>query len=177
MKRFRIIISISFLFLATAVTFLVLYQLGYIYYFPASPEDRAPEQPVPFSHRIHAGERNIHCEYCHRYARVSSTASVPDVDLCRSCHVYIAADNPLIQDLSRYWIEAKPIRWVRIHRLPDFAFFTHRMHLNAGIYCDQCHGDVAAMDRVERVARLTMGWCLDCHREKGASIDCWTCHR
>ncbi len=177
MKNTRVVIFLAFVLLATAVTLLVFYNLGYIFYFPASSDDRSPAQPIAFSHRLHAGERGIHCEYCHRSARISSTAGVPDVALCRSCHMYIAADRPVIKDLSRYWIEGRPIPWVRVHRLPDFAFFPHRMHLNAGVYCDQCHGNVAAMDRVERVSGLNMGWCLDCHRRKSASIDCWTCHR
>ena len=93
------------------------------------------------------------------------------------CHKITANDKPEVQKLATYWQEEKPIEWVRIHDLPDYVYFSHKRHVLAEIDCSNCHGKVEEMDRVSKVVDQHMGWCLDCHKEKGASIDCVTCHK
>ena len=142
------------------------------------PFPEKPPQPIKFPHSRHVKDLGIDCEFCHYYARKSKYAGVPAVEVCIGCHKYVAKvrQRPDIKKLFKYWEEGKPIPWVKVHDLPDFVRFTHRMHLNAGLDCSECHGDVASMDTAERVAPLTMGWCLDCHRKKGASTECFACH-
>ncbi len=138
---------------------------------------QAPVQPIEFSHRVHAGEYEIPCLYCHAGARRSHIAGVPSVERCMGCHKITAADKPEVQELATYWSEKKPIEWVRIHDLEDFVYFSHERHVKNGVDCSECHGEVAGMDRVYKVVSQHMGWCLDCHRTRDASIDCLTCHK
>ncbi len=147
-----------------------------LYNLPYDGRDRAPQQPIAFSHQTHAGTLAIDCRFCHRQATISTTAGIPEVETCRSCHRFIAKEHPEVKKLLDYWERQEPIPWVRVHQLPDHVYFPHRMHLRAGVECASCHGEVAQMERVRRAASLKMGWCLDCHREHRASIDCWTCH-
>ncbi len=141
--------------------------------------DATPVQPIEFSHRIHAGENEIPCMYCHLYARRSPVAGVPSVQKCINCHKVIATDRPEIVKLFSYWNEQKPVPWVKVHDLPDFVYFPHKRHIKGGLQCQQCHGPVEVMDRVTRVAPLQMGWCLECHRTRKVrnGRDCWTCHK
>ena len=148
----------------------VLYQL------PLESSPPNPTQPIPFSHRIHAGTNQIDCEFCHRFVRASPVAGIPAVATCRACHLYIAQDRPAIKTLLGYWQRQEPIPWVRVHKLPDHVYFPHMMHLRAGLACKDCHGAVSTMETLTRVAPLKMGWCLNCHQTRGASVDCWTCH-
>ena len=136
----------------------------------------SPTQPIPFSHKMHAGERQIPCTYCHRFVAGSSVAGIPSVELCFGCHNVVRTDSPNVQTLLTYWNNREPIPWVRVYRVPDFVYFSHQMHIAADVRCESCHGDVAAIDRIVRAQPLTMGWCLDCHRSRGADTDCWTCH-
>ncbi len=117
------------------------------------------------------------CAYCHRYVAESSVAGVPSVELCAGCHLVVAPTNPEVQKLMSYRNSQQPIPWVRVYRVPDFVYFTHQMHIAADVSCASCHGNVAAMERISLAQPLTMGWCLDCHREREAPIDCWTCHK
>lgn len=158
------------------VLFLLVGGLALLYNLPLDTRDRSPLQPIAFSHRLHAGENGIDCLYCHRHALTSSVAGIPDLDLCRSCHLYIAREAPEVKKLMGYWERKEPVPWLRLHSVPDHVYFPHRMHLRAGIDCARCHGEVASMERMRRVSSLKMGWCLGCHREHRASIDCWTCH-
>ena len=135
------------------------------------------DQPVPFSHARHAGELQIACLYCHRSATLSQTAGVPSMQLCVSCHRNLAQQKPQAQEVLAYWEQHRPIQWTRLHRLPDFVYFTHEMHLNAGLQCVKCHGHVELMASTPRAASLEMGWCVSCHEAQGASRDCWTCHK
>ncbi len=135
-----------------------------------------PTQPIAFSHRAHAGTREIPCTYCHRSVAESSVASVPGVELCVGCHFVVLPNSPQVQRLISYRNNREPIPWVRVYRVPDFVYFSHQMHIAADVRCDACHGNVAAMDRIALAQPLTMGWCLDCHRQRGAPTDCWTCH-
>jgi hypothetical protein len=136
-------------------------------------------QPIPFSHRIHAGLHQIPCQYCHEYARRSLTSGVPPVERCVGCHGLLAQKGALAP-ITRPWTDHKrsalEIRWNRVYTLPDFVRFAHFPHIHAGIACQSCHGPVETMDRVVPVYAIDMGFCLNCHSQKGASIDCVTCH-
>jgi hypothetical protein len=147
-----------------------------MYILPLDFKERSPVQPLAFSHKLHAGSNGISCLYCHRYTDKSQVAGIPAVADCRACHMFISAEAPEIKKLMRYWDRREPIAWVRVNSLPDHVYFPHMMHIRARIGCTACHGDVAAMERISRTASLKMGWCLGCHRQHKASIDCWTCH-
>ncbi len=138
---------------------------------------RAPEQPIAFPHTVHAGTLAIPCLHCHVYADKSPRAGVPTLDICMVCHQSIATERPEIVKLREHYENQQPVAWNRVHALPDFIYFTHKRHIKAGIDCFACHGAIATMERVGQVRPLKMGWCLDCHRTNGASIDCATCHR
>ena len=146
-----------------------------VVFFPGT----SPEQPIAFSHRIHAGDNAIPCLYCHTQARRSISAGVPSVDKCMGCHGDVAADRPQIRLLATYAETGQPIPWIKVHDLPDFVHFTHKRHVAAGIECQECHGAVEAMDVVSREAPTKMGLCLTCHRDNEVEhgTDCWTCHK
>lgn len=138
-----------------------------------------PEQPIAFSHRIHAGDNEIPCLYCHVQARRSVSAGVPSVSKCMGCHADVAADRPQVRLVANHFANKEPIRWIKVHDLPDFVHFTHKRHVAAGIECQTCHGPVEAMEVVSREAPMKMGLCLDCHRQNDVvhGVDCWTCHK
>jgi hypothetical protein len=138
-------------------------------------------QPINFPHDVHAGTYQVPCMYCHSSADRSPAAGIPSVQVCAGCHIpggmpLIAADRPEIQKLIGYWERQEPIPWERIHNLPDHVRFTHMMHINAGVQCSQCHGPVETMAEIRQVSSLQMGWCIDCHRQRGARTDCSVCH-
>ncbi|MFQ5695093.1 MAG: cytochrome c3 family protein [Terriglobia bacterium] len=135
------------------------------------------EQPIAFSHRLHAGERQVPCQYCHAYARRSTVAGVPSVQACMGCHQVIAVRKAEVRKLADYWKQREPIPWLKIHNLPDFVYFSHKRHVRAGVQCQECHGPVETMEVVTQQASLEMGWCLTCHQQRGAPIDCATCHK
>ncbi len=141
--------------------------------------DAAPVQPIEFSHRVHAGDNEIPCMMCHAYADRSPSAGVPSVSKCVGCHRTIAADKPEVQKIFSYWDERQPIPWIKVHDVPDFVHFTHKRHIKAGIECEECHGAIETMDRVERQESLKMPWCVSCHTEREVEHgrDCWTCHK
>ena len=152
--------------------------LGYwvnVAFFPGT----SPEQPIAFSHRIHAAENEIPCLYCHTSARRSTSAGVPSVNKCVSCHQNVATERPQIRKVMNYWNTKEPIPWVKVHDLPDFVYFPHKRHVQAGLECQTCHGPVETMDKITRVAPLKMGWCLDCHTNEHVEHgrDCLTCHK
>lgn len=122
------------------------------------------DQPVLFDHRHHVLDDGIDCLYCHYTAAVSRTASVPPTELCMNCHGQIWPDSPLLEPLRRSWFTGRPIPWRRVHRLPDFVYFSHAPHVNAGVGCSSCHGQVETMALVFAESPMQMGWCLDCHR-------------
>lgn len=135
------------------------------------------EQPIAFSHKIHAGDFQIPCLYCHANARRSSVAGIPSVQFCMGCHKITAFDKPEVQKLKGYWDRKEPIHWLKIFYQPDFVQFNHVAHVRGGIPCQTCHGPVQTMDRFQERVLLTMDRCLACHREREASIDCVTCHK
>jgi len=124
-----------------------------------------PVQPVPgFSHKLHAGDLGMDCRYCHSNVEISAKANIPSTQVCMNCHTQVRRDSPLLQQVRESWETGKPIEWIKIHKLPDYAYFDHSAHLRAGVGCQSCHGDIAAMDVVMQTEPLSMGWCLDCHR-------------
>lgn len=149
---------------------------GYFVYYTGRNEGYAPAQPIPFSHKLHAGDMQIACQYCHADADKSRHASVPAMNVCMNCHTVAGLDKPEIQKLNAIAKQGKAVEWVRVHDLPDFVYFSHQWHIAKGFSCQQCHGPVESMDTVRQVAPLTMKWCVECHRENGAPTDCSTCH-
>ena len=135
-----------------------------------------PKQPVAFSHKMHAGTRKIPCLYCHSSAERSRHATVPSVNVCMNCHTVARTDRPDIQKITALYNADKPIPWVRVHRLPDYVYFSHRWHIARGFPCQKCHGPVEKMNEVRQVSSLKMGWCIDCHRQNSASQECNVCH-
>ena len=137
------------------------------YYF--SPEylnvGYRPEQPVAYSHRLHAGELQLDCRYCHAGVEVSEVASVPPTNVCMNCHQLVGRDLASLEPVRQSATNGEPIRWVRVHDLPDYAYFDHSAHLAAGVGCSSCHGDVASMEVVTQMEPLSMAWCLECHRD------------
>lgn len=124
----------------------------------------AKTQPVPFSHRHHVGEIGMDCRYCHQSVETSAFAGIPPTELCIGCHNQIWSDSPMLEPVRASFKNDEPLRWARIHDLPDYAYFNHSAHLTAGVGCSSCHGRVDEMPLMWRHADLTMGWCLDCHR-------------
>jgi Cytochrome c7 and related cytochrome c len=125
----------------------------------------AYQQPVEFDHRHHVRDNGIECLYCHWGAERSPNAGVPTTGVCMGCHAQVWNTSPLLEPVRRSYITGVPISWKRVHDLPDFVYFDHSVHVHRGVACETCHGDVGRMARVEQVQPLTMGWCLDCHRE------------
>jgi Cytochrome c7 and related cytochrome c len=123
-----------------------------------------PVQPVPFPHDIHVTQLGLDCRYCHSYVQVSSASNVPTTQTCMNCHQQVQKDNPKLWAVKQSWETGQPMHWVRVHQIPDFAYFNHAVHVNRGISCVSCHGDVNHMDVVYQHEPLTMGWCLNCHR-------------
>jgi hypothetical protein len=153
--------------------------LGWWMWTPGDTVDRpgyAPEQPIPFSHKLHSGQMEIPCQYCHSAARRSHSAGIPPLNTCMGCHKVVGLDKPNIKWLTEKYNANEPVQWVKVHDLPDHVHFPHKMHVNAGLACQECHGPVEQMDRVQQVAPLQMGWCIGCHKERQVSTDCLTCH-
>jgi hypothetical protein len=136
-----------------------------------------PAQPLPFSHRVHAGVKQIGCVVCHRGVASSSDAGMPPLQTCMLCHEHIIREFPYIRQLREQYEQGVPIAWLQVDTLNEYAFFDHRMHLRRGIDCGYCHGDIKDMDRVFQAHEFQMGFCIQCHRDNGASHDCFTCHR
>jgi len=136
-----------------------------------------PEQPIPFSHRVHATEKGISCVLCHYTAPVSDRAGIPPLETCMLCHKREAIHFTPIEAVREHYYGNRPIEWVRVNWVPEFAYFTHRVHIHRGIDCGTCHGDVKGMDRVFAAKKFEMGFCISCHRRYGATHDCFTCHR
>ncbi len=138
---------------------------------------RGPVQPVAFSHKVHVGDRGISCTYCHQGVATTANALLPSTETCMDCHRVVKPDSPEIKKVAEAYQAGEAIPWVRVTDLPDFVRFTHRRHIQAGVDCMSCHGDVSRMDRVHKANSLTMGTCLSCHNQKGAPTDCLTCHQ
>jgi hypothetical protein len=155
------------------------------------PNTPGPVQPIPFSHKHHAGLYQIDCYYCHSGTERSPAAGVPPVGLCMGCHAQFPPtydEFEGIRILKEHWERGEPIEWVQIYRLPEHVQFRHNRHVAAAVSCQRCHGPIEAMDKVYLTpdtiwwpwllpsSKPEMGWCIDCHRREGASQDCYTCH-
>jgi hypothetical protein len=140
-------------------------------------------QPVEFDHRHHVSDDGIDCRYCHRTVETSRYAGIPPTEVCMGCHGQIWNQSPMLEPVRRSYFTGQPIRWNRVHRLPDFVYFDHSAHVTHGVGCATCHGRVDRMAKVVRVATLQMDWCLSCHREHEGKdgpvtmTSCTTCHR
>jgi len=185
---------------------------------PDNQQGYAPEQPIAYSHRLHAGELGIDCQFCHTAAAHGRHAGIPSTDVCMKCHKYVTSSFDVLQEeitladkekrkpetiiseelralYDTLGLEdpqqpiaddAKSIPWVRVHNLPDYVYFDHRAHVAAGVTCQKCHGPVESMERVRQFESLSMGWCVNCHRDATkdgingqavhASTDCTVCH-
>lgn len=187
----------QFLVLVTAILFLLAsgyFVYGYLMQVGVN-QGYEPVQEIHFSHRIHAGDNGVDCKYCHSSARVSKTSGIPSLNVCMNCHKSISevADATATPEYSKdfydgeiqklyaavgwndadqkYTGETKPVKWTRIHNLPDFAYFNHSQHVMvAGVECQTCHGPIEEMEIVSQYAPLTMGWCINCHRETNVKI-------
>lgn len=192
---------------------------------PDNQQGYSPEQPMDYSHRLHAGELNIDCQFCHSAAEHSRHAGIPSTDVCMKCHKYVTSSfgelqaeldlageekrkpEPIVSDKLRALYDTlgiddpvkyttddkaslnpnkKSIPWVRVHNLPDYVYFDHRAHIAVGVSCQKCHGPVESMERMRQSETLSMGWCVNCHREAtengiegqavNASTNCAVCH-
>ena len=185
---------------------------------PGNHQGYEPRQPIAYSHRLHAGELNIDCRYCHYGSEYSRHAGIPSASVCMNCHKAVTAGLDAIlteralaeaegrepvqivspalrelydavglgEDLLPTGAPGTPIEWVRVHNLPDFVYFDHRVHVARGVACETCHGPVQSMERMRQFSDLSMGWCVECHRSNPAvangppaehtSTDCGTCH-
>jgi hypothetical protein len=122
------------------------------------------EQPVQFSHKHHVGDDGIDCRYCHTSVETSASAGMPATQTCMNCHSQIWADSPYLEPVRESARTGKPIQWTRVNDLPDYVYFNHSIHINKGVGCSTCHGNVAQMPLMYQAASLQMEWCLECHR-------------
>lgn len=125
----------------------------------------APVQPVPFSHAKHVGEVGLDCRYCHSGVEQSYHSNVPSAQTCMNCHGTIKRDSPLLAPVRESHEKGTPVPWIWIHTTPDYAYFNHAIHVNRGVSCVECHGNVNQMDTVTHLQPLSMGFCLDCHKD------------
>ncbi len=125
----------------------------------------APEQPVPFSHQLHAGQIGIDCRYCHQAVTESPHSTIPTAETCMACHSLIKKDSPALAPVRQSYETGAPVPWKRIHKVPDYAYFNHSVHVQRGVSCVSCHGKVNEMKVVFQHEPQSMSWCLDCHRD------------
>jgi hypothetical protein len=140
----------------------------------------SPEQPIPFSHELHVGTHKIQCQYCHSQVEYSKSSNIPALSTCMNCHQQIngSQDPDSIKKLRDAYADGKSIEWVKVHMLPDHVQFNHQAHVARGVNCSTCHGPIETMPQVYQYSDLSMGWCVNCHRqpENNAPLNCSTCH-
>ena len=159
-----------------SITFLCALLLLLLGSCAGTERETVPAQPIAFNHKIHAGEYQMPCLYCHAHATSSPVAGVPPVKTCMGCHEMIGTERPEIEKLTQFWEERRPIEWIKIYDLPDYVRFNHSRHVLGGVICEDCHGPVQEMAEVRKQSDLSMGWCLKCHKKMSADIDCFVCH-
>lgn len=142
-----------------------------------APAQPSPPGEVPFNHQSHAGKYKIPCLDCHAYADKSPSAGLPSERKCMGCHKFVGKDKPGVQVLAKRFEDGQPIRWERVFAVPDFIYFSHRVHVAKNVECKECHGDVAAATTVQQEHPFTMGRCLTCHEARNATRDCMACHK
>jgi hypothetical protein len=130
----------------------------------------APVQPVPYSHALHAGELGIDCRYCHTTVEIAAHAAIPPTQTCMNCHTNIRATSPKLVAVRESNATGMPVPWVRVHDLPDYVYFNHSAHVRRGVGCVECHDRVDKMEVVAQAKKLSMGWCLECHRNPDARL-------
>ncbi|MEM9188545.1 MAG: cytochrome c3 family protein [Myxococcota bacterium] len=146
----------------------------FVFWYYFSPKNLqvgyTPPQPIPYSHQLHAGQLGIDCRYCHSSVEVSHEAVIPPTQTCMGCHAIVHPDSPSLEALRESWATGDPVEWVRVHKVPDHAYFNHSVHVNSGVGCVSCHGRVDQMEVVGIQEPLGMGWCLECHRNPEESL-------
>ena len=148
----------------------VIYLFGY-WFSPMHLEvGYEPIQPIPYSHRLHVGELGLDCRYCHTQVETQAHATIPSSQICMNCHSQIKTESPHIKKIKENYDSGEPIEWVKVHQLPDYAYFNHSRHVNSGVSCVSCHGRVDQMEVVRQVEPLSMSWCLECHRNPAPHI-------
>lgn len=159
------------------VGLMVVFGIGFLFYFYFPPSaDIGAAQPIAFSHRVHTGIKEIQCQFCHSYVDRSIHPGIPPVEKCLYCHKYIIANHPEIQKEHQYFNTGTPTPWKKVNYLPEHVFFNHQRHIKKELGCQECHGQIETMDRIKG-EEFKMGFCIACHREKKANLDCWTaCH-
>jgi menaquinone reductase, multiheme cytochrome c subunit len=129
-----------------------------------------PQQPVPYSHKLHAGNMGMDCTYCHTSVLKAAYASIPPTQTCMNCHSKVKEKSLVLEPVRASWASGESVPWIKVHRLPDYVFFNHSAHTNAGVSCVSCHGRVDQMVEVKQVQTLAMSWCLDCHRNPAPNL-------
>ena len=124
----------------------------------------APVQPVPYSHALHVGQLGLDCRYCHSNVEKSGYANLPTAQTCMNCHSIVKKDSPLLAPVRASYETGDPVPWVKVHQLPDYVYFNHSVHVNRGVSCVECHGKINEMDVVQHAKPLSMGFCIECHR-------------
>jgi len=156
---FKGVVAFVFVVVIGKVVFDQFYSIGI-------QQGYAPEQPIAFSHKLHSGMYEIECNYCHTGVNKGKSATIPSANICLNCHNVIKTESPEIKKIWKAVEKNEPIKWVRIHNLPDLAYFNHAQHVKVGgVACEKCHGPIAEMEVVQQHSSLTMGWCINCHRE------------
>ncbi|UCF57333.1 MAG: cytochrome c3 family protein [Deltaproteobacteria bacterium] len=154
---------------------LLVFAFLYFFYIPPAT-DIGPEQPIPFSHHVHSGVKQIQCEFCHPYVKLSKHPGMPPVEKCLYCHKYIIANHPQIKKEHRYFNTRTPTPWRKANYLAEHVVFNHKRHIKIQVACSDCHGAVETMDRIRGV-NFKMDFCINCHKKKNANLDCWlACH-
>ena len=147
--------------------------ISLIWYF-GSPEytdvGYRPVQPVPYSHKFHAGDLGLDCRYCHTSVEISSVSIIPPTNTCMNCHSLILTDSEKLAPVRESFNTGTPLEWIKVHDLPDFVYFNHSVHISAGVGCISCHGNIAEMEVVTQQEPLSMSWCLECHRDPAPNL-------
>ena len=138
-------------------------------------ERHIPEQPIPFSHKLHIGLA-LKCKDCHTNPDPGEIEGIPATSKCMACHFSIATGKPAIQKLKAYADQKQPVPWVRVYQIPSYVDFSHRTHLAAGFKCEKCHGPVESRDALSKESDISMGGCIACHKQNKAAINCTYCH-
>ena len=155
--------------LLLAIVVVPFVTIGVAYWISASEyitgQSITTDQPIPFSHQHHVGGLGLDCRYCHAGAEVSPVAGVPPTHTCMTCHSQLYTQTAMLALVRESLADGRPIHWNRVNKLPDYVYFDHSIHIAKGVGCATCHGDVATMPLMRQATPLTMGWCLDCHRD------------
>jgi hypothetical protein len=160
----QIIIGVTFTLIA--ITSIVTY-----YFTPKyTRAGYQPTQPVAFSHKLHSGQLEIDCRFCHNHVDESGHANIPSSSTCMSCHSIVKKDSPALAPIRESYETGNPVPWVKIHQVPDYVYFNHSIHVNRGISCVECHGQINEMEVVHHDKPLSMSFCLDCHRNPEEKI-------